>query len=117
MRSGVFFAKRNPPSCASGFGFHFYLAIEKSPSVEATSELNSGMRCSRPCGAVPQIKLMVAFDTDVDVTDDSAVLQALARRFQAVDPLTGESRILDLPRMKAASYDPSSFHREYPTRS
>jgi UbiD family decarboxylase len=65
-------------------------------------------------GAVPQIKLVVAVDDDVDIHDEGAVIGALARRFQAVDPLTGEQRLLVLPNLKGASYDPSSFHREYP---
>jgi 3-polyprenyl-4-hydroxybenzoate decarboxylase len=42
------------------------------------------------------------------------VLGALARRFQAVDPLTGESRLTVLPGLRGATYDPSSFHRDYP---
>jgi 3-polyprenyl-4-hydroxybenzoate decarboxylase len=31
-----------------------------------------------------------------------------------VDPLTGEQRILIIPNLRGATYDPSSFHREYP---
>jgi UbiD family decarboxylase len=58
---------------------------------------------------------VVAVDDDVDVYDDTAVLGALARRFQAVDALTAEQRLLVVPNVKGASYDPSSFHREYPS--
>ena len=52
--------------------------------------------------------------SDSIAVDDNAVLGALARRFQAKDPLTGQDRFLVLPNMKGATYDPSSFHREYP---
>ena len=65
-------------------------------------------------GAVPQIKLIIVVDDDVDIYREDAVLGALARRFQVVDPLTREQRILVIPAAKGASYDPSSFHREYP---
>ena len=60
------------------------------------------------------IKLIIAFDDDVDIHDDTAVLGALARRFQAVDAQTRESRIQVIPAAKGATYDPSSFHREFP---
>jgi 2,5-furandicarboxylate decarboxylase 1 len=65
-------------------------------------------------GAVPQIKLIIVVDDDVDIYRDEAVLGAVARRFQVVDSLSRESRILVIPAAKGASYDPSSFHREYP---
>lgn len=99
---------------ASGFGFHCYLSIEKSPTVEGNERGEQKNAMLAALGAVPQIKLIAAFDHDVDITDDAAVLQALARRFQAVDPMSGEARLSVLSNMKGASYDPSSFHREYP---
>jgi 2,5-furandicarboxylate decarboxylase 1 len=99
---------------ASGYGFHCYLAFEKSPTVEGRERGDQRNAMLAAVGAVPQIKLVVAVDSDVDIYDDVAVMGTLARRFQAVDPLTGDSRLLVLPNMKGASYDPSSFHREYP---
>jgi 2,5-furandicarboxylate decarboxylase 1 len=99
---------------ASGYGFHCYLAIEKIPTVEGRERGEQRNAMLAALGAVPQIKLIVAVDHDVDVYDDTAVIAALARRFQAVDPVTGEQRLLVIPNAKGASYDPSSFHREYP---
>jgi hypothetical protein len=99
---------------ASGYGFHCYLAVHKVPTVEGAERGEQRNAMLAAVGAVPQIKLAVAVDDDVDIYDDSAVIGALARRFQAVDPATGEQRLLVLPNLKGASYDPSSFHREYP---
>ena len=99
---------------ASGFGFHCYISLEKSPTLEGNERGEQRNAMLAALGAVPQLKLIVAFDDDVDITDETQVLQALARRFQAVDPLSGESRLTVLPWMKGATYDPSSFHREYP---
>jgi 2,5-furandicarboxylate decarboxylase 1 len=99
---------------ASGFGFHCYLSLRKEPSVEGNERGEQRNAMLAALGAVPQLKLIAAFDHDVDITDETQVLQALARRFQAIDPLSGESRLTVLPWMKGASYDPSSFHREYP---
>jgi 3-polyprenyl-4-hydroxybenzoate decarboxylase len=56
----------------------------------------------------------VAVDHDVDVFDDGAVLAALARRFQPIDARTREERLTIIRAAKGATYDPSSFHREYP---
>jgi 2,5-furandicarboxylate decarboxylase 1 len=99
---------------ASGFGFHCYLAVEKVPTIEGRERGEHRNAMLAALGAVPQIKLVAVFDHDVDIHDDRAVLGALARRFQAVDPLSGESRLHVIPNVKGASYDPSSFHREYP---
>jgi 2,5-furandicarboxylate decarboxylase 1 len=99
---------------ASGYGFHCYLAVRKVPTVEGRERGEHRNAMLAAVGAVPQIKLVVAVDDDVDIHDEGAVIGALARRFQAVDPLTGEQRLLVLPNLKGASYDPSSFHREYP---
>lgn len=99
---------------ASGYGFHCYLAIEKKPTVEGRERGEQRNAMLAALGAVPQIKLVAAFDHDVDIYDDTAVLGALARRFQAVDPVTGEQRLLVIPNAKGATYDPSSLHREYP---
>jgi 2,5-furandicarboxylate decarboxylase 1 len=99
---------------ASGYGFHCYLGVRKVPTVEGRERGEHRNAMLAAIGAVPQIKLVVAVDDDVDLYDDTAVIGALARRFQAVDPLTGEQRLLVVPNVKGASYDPSSFHREYP---
>ncbi len=99
---------------ASGYGFHCYLGVHKVPTVEGRERGEHRNAMLAAVGAVPQIKLVVAVDDDVDIYDDTAVLGALARRFQAVDPVGGEPRLTVLPNLKGASYDPSSFHREYP---
>jgi 2,5-furandicarboxylate decarboxylase 1 len=99
---------------ASGYGFHCYLAVRKQPTVEGRERGEQRNAMLAAVGAVPQIKLALAVDDDVDIFDDTAVIGALARRFQAVDPITAEQRILTIPNVKGASYDPSSFHREYP---
>jgi 2,5-furandicarboxylate decarboxylase 1 len=100
---------------ANGYGFHCYLSVEKAPTIEGKERGEHRNAMLAALGAVPQIKLVAAFDSDVDIYDDDEVIGALARRFQAVDPLTGESRIQVLPNLRGASYDPSSFHREYPS--
>jgi 2,5-furandicarboxylate decarboxylase 1 len=99
---------------ANGYGFHCYLGVEKTPTVEGRERGEHRNAMLAVLGAVTQIKLVVAFDADVNIYDDNEVLGALARRFQAVDPLTGESRIQVIPNLRGATYDPSSFHREYP---
>jgi 2,5-furandicarboxylate decarboxylase 1 len=99
---------------ASGYGFHCYVAIRKVPTIEGGERGEQRNVMLAALGAVPQFKLIVAFDHDVDVFDDVKVLSALARRFQAKDPSTGEERFLVIPNAKGATYDPSSFHREYP---
>jgi 2,5-furandicarboxylate decarboxylase 1 len=99
---------------ASGYGFHCYLAIRKVPTVEGGERGEQRNAMLAALGAVPQLKLIVAFDHDVDIFDDGTVLRALARRFQARDASSGEDRLLVIPNVKGATYDPSSFHREYP---
>jgi 2,5-furandicarboxylate decarboxylase 1 len=99
---------------ASGYGFHCYLGVRKTPTVEGRERGEHRNAMLAAVGAVPQVKLVVAVDDDVDIHDDTAVIGALARRFQAVDPLGGEPRLQVIPYVKGASYDPSSFHREYP---
>lgn len=99
---------------ASGYAFHCYLSVTKRPTIEGRERGEHRNAMLAALGAVPQIKLVAVFDDDVDIYDDHTVLGALARRFQAVDPLTGESRLHVLPQMRGATYDPSSFHREYP---
>lgn len=99
---------------ASGYGFHCYLRLAKVATVEGRERGEQRNAMLAAVGAVPQLKLVVAFDADVDLHDEHAVMGALARRFQAVDPRTGEDRLLVIPRAQGASYDPSSFHREYP---
>ena len=99
---------------ASGYGFHCYLSMKKRPTVEGRERGEQINVMLAALGAVPQIKLIIAVDDDIDIYSDEAVLGALARRFQAVDPVTRDERILVIPAAKGASYDPSSFHREYP---
>jgi 2,5-furandicarboxylate decarboxylase 1 len=99
---------------ASGYGFHCYLAMKKRPTVEGRERGEQINVMLAALGAVPQVKLIVVVDDDVDIYSDEAVLGALARRFQVVDPVTRDERILVIPAAKGASYDPSSFHREYP---
>ena len=99
---------------ASGFGFHCYLAIRKQPTVEGSERGEQRNAMLAALGAVPQIKLVIAFDHDVDIFDEHRLLGALARRFQAIDPRTGRSRLTTIGDTKGATYDPSSFHREYP---
>jgi 2,5-furandicarboxylate decarboxylase 1 len=99
---------------ASGYGFHCYLALEKSPTLEGNERGEQWNAMLAALGSVAQLKLVAAFDHDVDVFDDTAVLGALARRFQAVDPATGRQRLLVVPQATGATYDPSSLHREYP---
>ncbi len=100
-----------PPS---GYGFHCYLAIHKVPTVEGSERGEQRNAMLAALGAVPQLKLVIAFDHDVDIFDEFKVMGALARRFQAKDASTGEDRLLVIPNAKGATYDPSSFHREYP---
>ncbi len=99
---------------ASGYGFHCYIAMKKRPTVEGRERGEQMNVMLAALGAVPQIKLIIVVDDDVDIYQDEAVLGALARRFQVVDPITRDQRILVIPAAKGASYDPSSFHREYP---
>jgi 2,5-furandicarboxylate decarboxylase 1 len=99
---------------ASGYGFHCYLAMKKRPTVEGRERGEQMNVMLAALGAVPQIKLIIVVDDDVDIFREDAVLGALARRFQVVDPITRDQRILVIPAAKGASYDPSSFHREYP---
>ncbi len=99
---------------ASGYGFHCYLAIRKQPTVEGSERGEQRNVMLATLGAVPQIKLVIAFDHDVDIFDEHRVLGALARRLQAIDPRTGRSRLTTIGDAKGATYDPSSFHREYP---
>jgi 2,5-furandicarboxylate decarboxylase 1 len=99
---------------ASGYGFHCYVAMRKRPTVEGRERGEQINVMMAALGAVPQIKLIVVVDDDVDIFRDEAVLGAVARRFQAVDALTRESRMIVIPAAKGASYDPSSFHREFP---
>jgi 2,5-furandicarboxylate decarboxylase 1 len=99
---------------ASGYAFHCYLSVTKRPTIEGRERGEHSSAMLAALAAVPQIKLVAAFDDDVDIFDDHAVLGAIARRFQAVDPLSGQPRLHVLPNMRGATYDPSSFHREYP---
>ncbi|MDE0171428.1 MAG: UbiD family decarboxylase [bacterium] len=99
---------------ASGYGFHCYMAIRKEPTVEGGERGEQRNVMLAALGAVPQLKLVIAFDHDVDIFNEHRVLGALARRFQAVDPRTGRSRLTVIGDAKGATYDPSSFHREYP---
>ncbi len=100
---------------ASGYGLHCYIAVEKAPTVEGRERGEQRNAMLAAVGAVPQIKLVIAVDADVDIYDDAAIINVLARRFQAIDPLSGESRLMVLPNLKGAGYDASNFHLEYPS--
>lgn len=120
--AAVWRAVRQATSCvtavripASGYGFHCYLQVKKVATVEGKERGEHRNAMLAAVGAVTQLKLVAAFDVDVDIADDVAVLGALARRFQAVDPVSGEARLQVLPNLRGATYDPSSFHREYPS--
>ena len=119
--AAIWRAVRQSTSCvravhvpANGYGFHCYLSVQKTPTIEGRERGEHRNAMLAVLGAVTQIKLVAAFDCDVDIFDDDEVIGALARRFQAVDPLTGDSRIQVLDNVRGATYDPSSFHREYP---
>jgi len=99
---------------ASGYGFHCYLAMNKAPTIEGRERGEQWNAMLAALGAIAQLKLVATFDNDVDIFDDTAILGALARRFQAVDAISGRQRILIIPHAMGATYDPSSFHREYP---
>jgi 2,5-furandicarboxylate decarboxylase 1 len=62
---------------ASGYGFHCYIALEKSPTVEGRERGEQVNAMLAAVGAVPQLKLVVAVDHDVDVFDYSSVLASL----------------------------------------
>ena len=100
---------------ANGYGFHCYLSVDKVPNLEGGERGEHRNAMLAALAAVTQIKLVAAFDSDIDIYDTDAVIGALARRFQAVDPLSGEPRIQVIPNVRGATYDPSSFHREYPS--
>ena len=85
---------------ASGYGFHCYIAMRKRPTVEGRERGEQVNVMLAALGAVPQIKLCVVVDDDVDVYSDEAVLGALARRLQVVDPVTRDERILVIPAAK-----------------
>ena len=99
---------------ASGYGFHCYIAMRKAPTIEGRERGEQRNVMLAALGAVPQLKLVIAFDHDVDIFNEHKVLGALARRFQAIDPRTGRDRFAVIGDAKGATYDPSSFHREYP---
>ncbi len=99
---------------ASGYGFHCYLAIRKEPTIEGGERGEQRNAMLAALGAVPQIKLIIVFDHDVDIFNEQRVLGALAKRFQAIDPRTGRTRLTTIGDLKGATYDPSSLHREYP---
>jgi 2,5-furandicarboxylate decarboxylase 1 len=100
---------------ASGYGFHCYLSVQKAPTIEGRERGEHRNAMLAVLGAVSQIKLVAAFDADIDIFDENEVLGALARRFQPVDPLTGQPRVTVLSNVRGATYDPSSYHREYPS--
>ena len=75
----------------SGTHFHCYLAVDQSRPGDARQAMIGLL------GWDPYLKTVVAVDTDVDVTDDSEVLWALAAHFQpardmfTVDGLPGSA--------------------------
>ncbi len=75
----------------SGTHFHCYLAVDQSRPGDARQAMLGLL------GWDPYLKTVIAVDTDVDVTDDSEVLWALAAHFQpardsfVVDGLPGSA--------------------------
>jgi 2,5-furandicarboxylate decarboxylase 1 len=91
---------------ASGYGFHCYIRMKKTSTLEGRERGEQKSVMLAALGAVPQIKLVI---------DEGAILRILSRRFQAVDPATRDEHLHVIPSAKGTSYDPSSFHREYPS--
>jgi UbiD family decarboxylase len=80
----------------SGTHFHCYLAVRQRRAGEARQAMLGLL------GWDPYLKTVVAVDDDVDITDDSEVLWALATRFQPADD------IVVVERLPGSALDPSS---------
>jgi UbiD family decarboxylase len=80
----------------SGTHFHCYLSVRQRRAGEARQAMLGLL------GWDPYLKSVIAVDDDVDITDDSEVLWALATRFQPAED------IVLLERLPGSALDPSS---------
>ena len=80
----------------SGTHFHCYLSVHQRRAGEARQAMLGLL------GWDPYLKSVIAVDDDVDITDDSEVLWALATRFQPAED------IVMLERLPGSALDPSS---------
>ena len=80
----------------SGTHFHCYLSVRQRRAGEARQAMLGLL------GWDPYLKTVIAVDDDVDVTDDSEVLWALATRFQPAED------IMIVERLPGSALDPSS---------
>jgi 2,5-furandicarboxylate decarboxylase 1 len=80
----------------SGTHFHCYLSVRQRRTGEARQAMLGLL------GWDPYLKTVIAVDDDVDITDDSEVLWALATRFQPAEDT------VVLERLPGSALDPSS---------
>jgi 4-hydroxy-3-polyprenylbenzoate decarboxylase len=80
----------------SGTHFHCYLSVRQRRAGEARQAMLGLL------GWDPYLKAVIAVDDDVDVTDDSEVLWAVATRFQPAED------IVMVERLPGSALDPSS---------
>jgi UbiD family decarboxylase len=80
----------------SGTHFHCYLSVRQRRAGEARQAMLGLL------GWDPYLKTVIAVDDDVDVTDDSEVLWAVATRFQPAED------IVMVERLPGSALDPSS---------
>ena len=80
----------------SGTHFHCYLSVRQRRAGEARQAMLGLL------GWDPYLKTVIAVDDDVDITDDSDVLWALATRFQPAED------IMMAERLPGSALDPSS---------
>ena len=80
----------------SGTHFHCYISVRQRRAGEARQAMLGLL------GWDPYLKTVIAVDDDVDITDDSEVLWALATRFQPAED------IVMVERLPGSALDPSS---------
>jgi 2,5-furandicarboxylate decarboxylase 1 len=80
----------------SGTHFHCYLSVRQRRAGEARQAMLGLL------GWDPYLKTVIAVDDDVDITDDSEVLWAVATRFQPAED------IVVVERLPGSALDPSS---------
>ena len=80
----------------SGTHFHCYLSVRQRRAGEARQAMLGLL------GWDPYLKAVIAVDDDVDITDDSEVLWAVATRFQPAED------IVMVERLPGSALDPSS---------
>jgi UbiD family decarboxylase len=80
----------------SGTHFHCYLSVRQRRAGEARQAMLGLL------GWDPYLKTVIAVDDDVDITDDSEVLWAVATRFQPAED------IVMVERLPGSALDPSS---------